>query len=280
MVSIVLTVYNREKYISDCLNSICNQTYKNIEIIVIDDRSIDNTVDIVKSWIKKDPRIRLYSNEQHNFIRALNLGLKKSKGEFIARIDSDDIMEQNRIERQIDYLNKYYDIDIFFSWFKTFGDYSTKFSSYDGKISNPEIQFLLGNIVANPTSIFRRRVIDKFKIRYSEKYPHAEDYYFWVKCALAGLTFYCIPEYLLNYRIHKQQVTNLYFQEQENEAFEIRMELLNCLLKKKPKDIKNAIKNMAKLNVNNLVSSDTVFILSSEILNNYYQKGYNRYALL
>lgn len=97
-VSVVVTTYNSEMYLSDCLYSIINQSLKEIEIIIVDDGSTDNTLDIVYSFAKQDNRIKYYSNIHANAGRARNLGMKYAKGKYLLFLDSDDFFNINMFE--------------------------------------------------------------------------------------------------------------------------------------------------------------------------------------
>ncbi|NNC50193.1 MAG: glycosyltransferase [Flaviramulus sp.] len=98
LVSILIPFKNTEAFISDCLKSILTQTYKDWELIIVDDASTDNSYKIVEKFAKNDNRIKLLKNTGNGIIDALNLGLKHSKGEFITRMDSDDLMRPNKLE--------------------------------------------------------------------------------------------------------------------------------------------------------------------------------------
>lgn len=104
LVSIIIPAYNCEKYISKCINSVVNQTYKNIEIIIIDDGSKDNTLEICNDFAEKNKKIRVFSKENEGVSSARNLGLNEAKGEYINFIDSDDYVEVNYIEKLVENL--------------------------------------------------------------------------------------------------------------------------------------------------------------------------------
>lgn len=97
-VSIIVPMYNSEKYISRCLESLVNQTYENIEIILIDDGSIDKTYTICEKWVDKDNRIKLFKHENHGVSYTRNKGIKYSKGKYLSFIDADDIIDDDFIE--------------------------------------------------------------------------------------------------------------------------------------------------------------------------------------
>ena len=102
LVSIVIPVHNGEKYIKEAIESCVNQTYRNIEIIVVDDKSEDNTLKILKEYGEKITVIPV--EKQNGLGNVINIGIKASKGQYIARMDADDIMYPTRIERQVEYL--------------------------------------------------------------------------------------------------------------------------------------------------------------------------------
>ena len=103
-ISVVLPVYNEEKYIEECIWSILNQTYNNFELIIVDDASTDRSLEIINTF--NDPRIQLFSNKKNlGIAKSLNKGCLNVRGEFIARIDANDIAVKTRFEKQLKYLN-------------------------------------------------------------------------------------------------------------------------------------------------------------------------------
>ena len=98
MVSIIIPVYNCEKYIEKCINSIINQTYKDFEVIIVDDGSIDNSIEICNKLIKTDKRFKITRQTNKGVSCARNLGLELAKGEYITFIDSDEWVENTFIE--------------------------------------------------------------------------------------------------------------------------------------------------------------------------------------
>ena len=106
LVSVIVPVYNTEEYLEECLESISNQTYKNLEIICIDDGSADNSSAILHNYQKIDPRLTIYKTRNQGQSLARNLGLEKSRGEFVCFIDSDDYIAKNMIEDALEYLHK------------------------------------------------------------------------------------------------------------------------------------------------------------------------------
>lgn len=109
-VSIIIPIYNSEKYVSKCLDSVVNQTYENIEIILINDGSKDNSINIIKDYAKKDKRIVVIDKENEGVSKTRNLGIKKSTGDYIMFIDNDDYIDKTYVETYIK--NSDYDIVI------------------------------------------------------------------------------------------------------------------------------------------------------------------------
>ena len=122
LVSFNICCFNSEKYISETLDSIVNQTYKNWEIIIIDDGSTDNTASIIKKFILRGVNIRYYYQSNKGFAASRNLAISKSNGDWIALLDHDDICVSNRIEIQILDLYKNPHIKFFFSNIEVFNN--------------------------------------------------------------------------------------------------------------------------------------------------------------
>ena len=106
LISVVMSVFNDEKFLKSSIDSILNQSYNNFEFIIIDDGSTDSTLSIIKDYAKVDKRIVFVSKKNSGITKSLNLGLKMSKGKYIARIDGDDISHSLRFEKQIDLFKK------------------------------------------------------------------------------------------------------------------------------------------------------------------------------
>lgn len=99
IVSIIVPVYNTEKYLSKCLDSLCNQTYDNLEIIVIDDGSTDNSLNIINNYAAKDKRVKVYHKDNGGLTSAVSCGVKMSSGKYIVFVDSDDYVDKDYVEK-------------------------------------------------------------------------------------------------------------------------------------------------------------------------------------
>jgi glycosyltransferase involved in cell wall biosynthesis len=206
-VSVIMPVFNGEKYLRVAIDSVLKQTFINFEFIIINDGSTDDSLAIIKSYT--DNRIVIINNEKNlQIIETLNRGIEISKGEYIIRMDCDDKCKKNRFELQVDFMNKNPDIGASGCYFNLL--LNNKTVKMDSPVSPNEIDcFLLFNSpIAHPTAIIRKSVLIKNKIHYSKKFLHVEDYFLWSEInkysKLAN-----IPHYLLDYRVHSHQVTKL-----------------------------------------------------------------------
>ena len=120
-VSVVMPAYNAEKYIGEAIESILNQTFRNFEFIIINDGSVDRTKEIIQEY--DDPRIVLLENDKNSgIVVTLNKGVDAATGEYIARMDADDIALSNRIEQQVMFLNTHRNIGVVGSALQIFGE--------------------------------------------------------------------------------------------------------------------------------------------------------------
>ena len=261
LVSIVLPMYNAENTIIECLDSITGQTYRNFEIIVIDDGSTDNSAAIVKTY--KDNRIKLYQYK-HDYIGNLNRAFSHCAGKYIARMDADDKMLPTRIAKQVAILETHPEVSVCCSTMKVLGKKAPRRSGYDGIILNLKITLLRGNFISHPSIMMRREVLD-LGIRYKKSYIYAEDYKMWVELALKDVVFYNIPEPLLEYRLSENQVSHIYNEQQTMTAWLIRQELLETLIKKTSLPIQRKLKKfyrtMLEMNQDGLIPPSEFYFL-------------------
>lgn len=206
-VSILLPVYNAEDYIGETLSSLISQTYRDLEILVIDDGSTDNSNKIIKDFAEEDNRVRLVEQKNEGLISTLNKGLSLCKGEYIARMDADDISFANRIERQVDFLDVHSEVGIVGSSVILFGDDVS--DSLSLKPENHELNLanlLFAPCFAHPSVMIRKRLIEKHNFHYDLNYQHCEDYKLWVDMAFET-KLANISEPLVKYRQHPKQVS-------------------------------------------------------------------------
>jgi teichuronic acid biosynthesis glycosyltransferase TuaG len=205
MVSVITPAYNSEKYIRECIESVINQTYQNWEMIIVNDRSKDNTQTIVEDYSRRDSRIKLFNQDTNQGAAAArNKAIEMSKGRFIAFLDSDDIWHPQKLEMQIPFMIK--------------NDYAFTFTAYEIINNNPKAgkkifkvprkinynQYLKNTIIGCLTVVLDRQHVDEVKV---EK-GHLEDVLTWMKYLKKGHIAYGLNQNLAAYRIVENSVSS------------------------------------------------------------------------
>ena len=223
--SVIMCVYNGESFLKEAVESVLRQSYTSFEFIVVNDGSTDRSAGILDTF--DDPRIKRIDNRSNlGLIRSLNIGLDVAKGEFIARMDADDICAPDRFQKQLSFLKDNPDIGVCGSWVKIVGEEAT----YKFPLTNDEIMAALleYNAMAHPSVLFRSKLLKESGLRYDSQFPGAEDYELWSR--MIFLTrFANIPEPLLFYRRHGQQVTQNKKKLVETSSGRIKLGLLRPL---------------------------------------------------
>jgi glycosyltransferase involved in cell wall biosynthesis len=212
LVSVLIPCYNVEIYVEESVNSILNQTYTNMEIITINDCSTDNTGNILEQLAQKDKRIKVVHNPQNlKLIETLNKGIELANGEYIARMDADDISLPTRIEKEVNFLKANKDHDIVSTLFYAFRtENPSKRDLHHSPLHDSELHayILFKSGICHPAVMIRRRVFTELGLRFESEYLHVEDYALWSK-AIYKTKIANINEPLLLYRVHKYQVSSL-----------------------------------------------------------------------
>lgn len=219
LISVAMPVYNCEKYLAEAINSILAQTFTDFELIIIDDGSTDNSLQVLQEFQQKDARIRLVSRENKNVAATLNEIISLARGKWIARMDQDDIALPQRFERQLQWLEQT-GADICGSWVRRFGTLDNRIVNLKQSDEAIKMEMLFCSPFAHPTVMVRTIMIKE--LLYDEIRPEAEDYDLWVRAAVAGWKMANIPEVLLLYRVHPQQVSTKKANRQKQLSEEIR----------------------------------------------------------
>ncbi len=228
-ISVVMSVYNGGRYIAAAIDSTLNQSFGDFEFIIVDDGSTDDTVSIIRNF--GDKRIKLIRNN-HNYIDSLNVGINYASGEYIARMDADDIMHVDRLKIQHAIMEEEQSIIVCGTWMRRFGaniSSDNLVGKVSGLIENPLIRFTQGDCIANPTSMIRTAFLREHKLQY-ENYAYAEDFKFWAEVAKLGGQFYIDSQPLLYYRISESQVSVLKASEQKQTTDLIIREIMEYLI--------------------------------------------------
>ena len=203
MVSVIIPVYNSSKYLKECLDSVLNQTYKNLEIIIIDDKSTDNSVDIINSY--KDKRIKLIKLKKNSGVSVCrNKGIEKASGDYITFIDSDDYWELDKIKKQVKFIEK--------------NDYTFIYSNYaflkNGRRHVTHVprsitykEALKNTTIFTSTVMFNMKHLKKNDI-YMPLIKRGQDTATWWKVLKLGITAYGMEDVLSIYRVGNSSLSS------------------------------------------------------------------------
>ena len=205
LVSVLMPVYKTAPYLSEAMDSMLHQTFKDYELIVLDDCSPDNAEEILDAY--DDSRIVRYKGENNvGLSNVLNVGIEMARGKYIARMDSDDISLPNRLQIQVDYLEAHSEIDLVSVGMRLFGAKESVWI----RERNPEkvkIEALFHSPVLHASSMWRKDSFERQGLRFRQEMVPAEDYDLWTRAMLKGLKLVNLPEVLYEYRIHETQAT-------------------------------------------------------------------------
>lgn len=204
LVSVVMATYNEpQEFITASINSILAQTYVNWELLIADDSTNEGTIQIIDTFVKKDKRIKVIREETRmGFVKALNIGLKSSKGIFIARMDGDDIAMPDRLEKEIGYLMNHQEADIIGGAMNIINEKEEITSERFYPLGGYKLHLwsVFRNPLAHPTVMFRASII-KRGFLYNEEQKKAEDIEFWLRLKKNKFNIHNLPDKVLNYRV-------------------------------------------------------------------------------
>lgn len=207
-VSVVIPVYNRERYLAEAIDSVLAQTFADFELLIVDDGSQDRTVEIAKSY--RDPRIRIVQHERNQGVAAArNTGVTQARGTYVAFQDSDDIAYPDRLARQVAFLDSHPDYAAVGAWIDWMGEDGRPLGKAKRKATDTEdiaAQSLFRAGLENTTAMVRRTELARYP--YDERFAVSEDFDLWTRIAadhkLAGL-----PRVLVRRRVHDRQTTRV-----------------------------------------------------------------------
>lgn len=213
LISVIVPVYNRSIYLRDAIESILNQTHDNLEVLLIDDGSSDHALDIMKEYERIDRRVITYTKRNGGICDAVRMGVMLSRGEYIARLDSDDINSPTRYEKQLRFL-KEGGYDVVGCYIRGFGDSEIEQINYLEACVNKPMRsdeetykrFLLGQGITGST-IFGRGDIFRSVKPFHRDYSIIEDYYLSIMLYKEGKRISILEEKELNYRVHDNNLS-------------------------------------------------------------------------
>jgi glycosyltransferase involved in cell wall biosynthesis len=206
-VTVLMPVFNGEKYLPAAIKSILSQTYTDFELLIIEDGSTDGSPSIIKGF--KDPRIRVEENGVNKgLVYSRNRGIEISRGEYIACMDCDDISLPERLAIQVAFMDAHPDIGLSGTWLQVIDDEPGYVQKY---LTNPDeikANLLFYTSIAQPSAIIRKSVLESTHLRYDNTHMHYyEDYGLWVALSL-HTKISNIPRVLVQYRVHAKSFSH------------------------------------------------------------------------
>ena len=195
LVSVIIPTFNNKQYIEETIDSVLSQTYKNIEIIIIDDGSDDGTDKIVSQKYKN--KVKYYFQKNSGLSSARNMGLKKAKGSLIQFLDSDDLITKNKIKSQVKFLNQNINIDIVYSNCRTFKNdknINTKWGRENYYKNGKIFEFMLEKPFLLPCMCLSRISFISKVGDFDIKLKNCVDYDFWLRAALLNANFHFLDD--------------------------------------------------------------------------------------
>lgn len=221
LVTVIIPVYNAAAYVGEAIGSILNQTYRNLEVLVFNDGSKDNSADIIRDLRDQDPRLKFFDSvENFGYVVHLNRGLELAQGKYIARMDADDSALPERLAQQVVFLEAHPEVGVCGTWYDIISrpDIIQRMPVTDADI---RLGLLANTALAHPTVTMRASVLREHDIKYNTHFLPAEDYYMWYTMS-KYTQLSNIPEVLLHYRHHEGQISNYKSNRQRDRADEIR----------------------------------------------------------
>ncbi len=215
-----MAVHNGESYLREAMRSIVSQAYGDFEFLIIDDASTDGSAEILASC--DDARIRLVRNGDHlGLTVSLNKGLSLARGEFVARMDSDDVSLPQRLSRQVAFLEARPEVGVCGTWVEIIGEHAGQVWRYPTDPDLIRCRLLFEPPLAHPSVMMRKAALANAGLTYDPRFRRAQDYELWTR-SVRHFSIANVPEVLLRYRIHPLQAGVQRFDEQQQAAWRVR----------------------------------------------------------
>lgn len=218
MVSVLLPVFNGGAYVEAAVQSILGQTFRDLECIIIDDGSTDQTQAVLQQF-RNDHRVVLVSRENRGLVETLNEGIRMARGQWIARMDADDIALPHRLARQLEWIEGT-DVGICGSWARLFGTRDKRVLQHPQSDQAIKMGLMFGTMFAHPTVLIKTTLARQ--LLYDPQWEKCEDYDLWARAAQLDCRMANVPEVLLLYRQHSGQTSSQAFFEQQELTQKIR----------------------------------------------------------
>ena len=225
-----MSVYNGEKYLEEAIESILSQTLRYFEFVIVNDGSTDGTAAILRHYQQMDDRIQIYEQENRGLIASLNRGCELAKGEYIARMDADDVSLPERLAKQVGYMEAHPEVGVVGSWVEDINEAGTvlREQHYPTTPGRMGWWLIFSCCLAHPSIMMRLAVIRQLGF-YCPEALHAEDYDVWAR-AMRVTRLANIPEVLLRYRMWQGGICSRHFQTQHETTTKVIHLMIQSLL--------------------------------------------------
>ena len=275
LVSVLIPVYNSEKYIGETIDSVLEQTFPDFELLLLDDGSEDKTAEIISGYT--DERIK-YILCPHDFINTLNRGIDLAKGKYIALLDHDDLMMPDRLKMQYKYMEGNLRVAVCGGYMQSFGMYS-RVMRVPLSYRNVLKAMVFDCPVMNPTGFIRKSFLVEHGLRYSQGYSFAADLKLWTDIARVG-EIVNLPEILTRYRTYPEQTSRKCQAEMDEAADRIHLDMVEYFLDLVKEDsvyypilMDNFLPALDKLGESGFFSSRTLLYFLYELISGLIDKG-------
>lgn len=223
-ISVIMGVKNGERFLRESVESILVQTFNDFEFIIVDDGSTDATSEILKEYVARDPRVKIITNVQNlGLTKSLNIGVRAARGEYIARMDADDISLPERFEKQVKFLDEHPDHALVGSWAEVIDEKGNKIGKFEYPTEDAELKKIL--IKINPfihaSIMMRRNALGQIGL-YDEAWRYGQDYELYFRLASVA-KIANLPEFLLKHRVDADSITRKNNKEQAKLALRARL---------------------------------------------------------
>ena len=272
-VSVIMPSYNKAEYIVESIHSILSQTWKDFELIILDDCSTDNSVEVIRTI--KDSRIRFYENSENIGIAAnRNKGLELAQGEYIALLDADDLSPDYRLKDEVEYLDQHPEIVAVYGGSQEIDENGEAQGLYVSTLHNPDFiraKLLIRDVIPNGSCMYRKAFVMDNNIYYEDEYYGMDDYLFWVRCSVKG-NIVGIPETLLYWRNFDHNTTNQLFDDQRrmdkyDEIHRIALELNGFILSDSELTLYNRVLSEKPYKIPNEAELQSFFSVINNLIN-------------
>lgn len=212
-VSIIMSVYNGQGYLEESVESILNQSFRDFEFLIVDDNSEDSSFPIIERYSNLDKRVKVFRNKENiGLTKSLNFLLDKAQGDYIARMDSDDVSLPDRILKQHNFLERHKDIFLVGTGAFNINEKGIILSQSEPLTTSSKVskRLPIGNCIYHPSIMFRNK-----KLRYREKFMFSQDYDLYLNLLSLGEKIANVNEPLLKYRINSKSISNQRHKAQE-----------------------------------------------------------------